>query len=747
MAILGATVAAFMWPKLFFLFFIAYIGYLYWRKNSAFFLVVTAIGMLVFFVHVRHEVKQLTVTTLPETIQVTFQDGYKVNGQYVRGFVKTEDDMRVYMTYKLHSEDEKKALQARSLVGMRMQLTGQLVQPSERLHRFQFSMAAYLKSQGAIGTYEVEHMSFVNMDTSILSRLGRYRFSLLQKIDDTFPETLAGEAKALLFGDQGDLDQQTKRTYQILGITHLFAISGLHVALLGGLFYQFLLFCRVRIHIAVSLLLIALPIYAVLAGGAPSVWRSVMMTVIVLLLQLNSKQLTASDAISVSFVVFVWLQPFSIFQVGFQLSYLATCALIFSSKIIVTSHWLKNGFLITFVCQLLVYPLLLYHFYEISLSSFIVNIFLVPLFSFVLLPINVFFFLNSYVIPSLNTLFFPLYEKVRMALSTFLSVIADLPYQLWQPGRPSTFFLCLAFIAVIWMFVLIEKRFYVWASAMIVVPVLLLSVLPRVHDDLRITYLSVGQGDSTIVELPKREQVIVIDVGGILRFDGDAWKKSDTTYEVGRQVVVPYLKGKGLTTIDQLILTHADADHAEGAEEVLQELRVKAIYVTPSCMGKAVMQDLWQEANKQQIPIYEMMAGTTFRIGDVQFDYLWPYDRMYEGNNDSLVLKITRGTFSTLLTGDLEEDGERTLIEKSSLSTTILSPGHHGSKTSSSDAFLRATQPELAIFSTGLNNRYKHPAKEVVERFQAAGIQTLNTAEDGTIEVIVNKKWTYEMHR
>ena len=743
---LGATLAAFMWPKLFFIFLLVYAIYLYWRRNSMLFIGIVVFSATLLFLHVQHKMDTLP-TTLPETIEVTFQDSYKVKGQYVRGFVKMEDGLKVYVTYKLSSEEEKKRMESSSLVGMKATLTGQLTLPDAPLHRFQFSMASYLKSQGAVGVYEIDKFVFTSVDSSIKMRLGQYRFSLLQKIDETFPVSLAGEAKALLFGDQGDLDQNTKRTYQILGITHLFAISGLHVALLGGLFYQLLLFCRVRLHVAAVLLLIALPIYAVLAGGAPSVWRSVMMTVIVLLIQMRSEKLTASDAISISFIVFVWLQPFSIFQVGFQLSYLATCALIFSSNILVTSHWLKNGFLITFVCQLLVYPLLLYHFYEISLSSFLVNIFLVPLFSFVILPINVFFFLNTFLFSPINTFLFPLYEKLRIALSTLLVTIADLPYQLWQPGRPSMLFVVAMFITVIWMFVFIEKRYYIWATLMIVLPVVSLSFIPKFHDDLRITYLSVGQGDSTIVELPRREQVIVVDVGGVLRFEGDAWKANSTQYEVGRQVVVPYLKGKGLATIDQLILTHADADHAEGAEEVLQELTVRAIYVTPSCMTKPVMQDLWKEAKKQQIPIYEIIAGTSFEIGDVQVDYLWPYDRVYEGNNDSLVLKIARGDFSTLLTGDLEEAGEKELLQKSSVSTTILSPGHHGSKTSSSADFLRATNPQLAIFSTGLNNRYGHPAPEVLERFQSAHIKTLNTAEDGTVEVVVNKNWSYEIHR
>lgn len=269
----------------------------------------------------------------------------------------------------------------------------------------------------------------------------------------------------------------------------------------------------------------------------------------------------------------------------------------------------------------------------------------------------------------------------------------------------------------------------------------MLEINPLLNDELRITYLSVGQGDCTIIELPHRQGVYVIDVGGVLRFQDEAWKTSDSPYEVGRQVVVPYLKGRGLTTIDTLILTHADADHVEGAEEVMQSLRVKEVHITPNSLQKTIMKDVMDEALRQHIPVRERMAGYTFNKGEVGFSYIWPRDTTYEGNNDSLVLKVSKGAFSTLLTGDIEAEGESQLLDDKTLHTTILSPGHHGSKTSSSEAFLQTTQPQLAIFSTGINNRYGHPAQEIRARFDANSIPTLNTAEDGTIEVIVKDAW------
>lgn len=732
-----------MSPKLFICFGL-FLLFLWWRQTSKICIVATIV-VSALCIWRAYDVQQQP-KTLPAQVVLTFQDNMKINGQTLRGFA-TSRYGKLYVTYTITSAAEKERLEQTPLAGLTVRANGTLNAPDAPLHRFQFSMENYLKSEQAHGIYEMKQMTFQGYAQTIAAKLARYRYALLQHIDEQFPESLRAEAKALLFGDQRDIEQDVARTYQILGITHLFAISGLHVALLGGMFYQLLLFCHIRIIWARVLLLAALPTYAVLAGGTPSVWRAAMMTLIVLLLQFKQTKIGAADALAFSFIGFVLYEPAAIFQIGFQLSYLATAALIFSTHLLATSSWLKNAFLMTFVCQLLVYPLLLHHFYEISLSSFIVNIFLVPLFSFIILPLNVCCFFLSYIAPTLNHWLLSLYAPLREYLGDFLTWCAHLPYQLWQPGRPEVWLSCFAMLGVLVMFVAFEKGRYKIALSAVAIPVLLIQIVPMLHSDLRITYLSVGQGDSTIIELPYRRGVYVVDAGGVLRFNSENWKTSDTPYEVGRQVVVPYLKGKGLTSVNTLILTHADADHVEGAEEVMQGVRVKEVHISPSSATESVMKDVLMEAKKQRIAVKEQMAGYSFQHGDVQFNYLWPYDTQYEGNNDSLVLKVSRGQFSTLLTGDIEQQGELALIEKSDVRTTILSPGHHGSKTSSADAFLKQTAAKLAIFSTGKNNRYGHPAQEVRERFEALGIPTLNTAEDGTIEVFVGRDVKLKKHQ
>lgn len=217
-------------------------------------------------------------------------------------------------------------------------------------------------------------------------------------------------------------------------------------------------------------------------------------------------------------------------------------------------------------------------------------------------------------------------------------------------------------------------------------------------------------------------------------------EKSNRSYEIGRDVVVPYLKGKGITKIDKLILTHADSDHVEGAEEVLQEIEVKEIHITPSSYKEKVMNELLMEAESRKIPIIEQISNRSWKVDDITFTYLWPKETTYEGNNDSLVLYMSMNQFDALFTGDLEKVGEQIIVkEYPDLSKIdVLKAGHHGSKTSSSEEFIGKLQPSLTIFSAGENNRYGHPHQEVVERFDAYDLTTLTTSEVGTIEVTIS---------
>lgn len=575
-------------------------------------MIVLTIGLLsyIFFA----TIQLVQPSPLPSSFPLTWSNDYKISGQKLRGFAITTNGQKLYVVYTFSSEQEKINYEHTSMAGMTYLAKGELVSPSPSAHDYAFSMSNYLTSKGATGIVEITSWTFIEKRNSPIIFLAKLRQQMKKHIEMTFPQPLVAEAQALLIGEQDQMDNELQRAYQKLGITHLFAISGLHVALVSWLFIEGLLRIGIRKEMATIALVILLPIYGVIAGGAPSVWRAVSVVELMMLLRYLKWTLSIDDALAISFAGFVLLEPGVIFQIGFQLSYLAAASLVYSSYIFTqTSNWLSRSFFVTFVCQLLVYPLLLHHFYELSISSFFVNIIFVPLFSFVILPFNIVALALTYISLPLANLLFAGYEPLRNGLTNVIYLIQALPFQLWSPGKPSVWLCCLAMLSVLTCFYFLETKRFKNAILVLLFPAICIHLSPMLYSDTKITFLNVGQGDCTVIELPFREAVYVIDAGGLLRFEQEQWKKANKDYEVGKQIVVPFLKGKGIRTIDIFIVTHADADHVEGAEEILQEIGMKEIHVTPGSLKQPIMRDLLREAQKHNVPIKEKMKGTICR--------------------------------------------------------------------------------------------------------------------------------------
>ncbi|WP_236015457.1 DNA internalization-related competence protein ComEC/Rec2 [Planococcus soli] len=673
----------------------------------------------------------------PYSGNLTFRAGAVIDGDSLRGFASLADGTVVYARYRVNSEDEKLTME--SLVDQSVfQVSGIFEAPSPPSHRYAFDMADYLKQNGAASLLAVQSIHTAKANDTWTNRLLGRRDAVKHHIRDHFPESLAAEAEALLIGERENMDPEDQRVHQTLGISHLFAISGLHVGIASGLLYVILIRLHVRKETAIIILLIVLPLYAVIAGGAPSVWRAVSMVSVVLAGRLFGFRLPIAIIMLTSMIAFMLWNPYAMYKIGFQLSYGATFGIIYSLKFLgdIQSS-VKTGFIITFISQMTLYPLLLFHFYELSLSAFVVNSLFVPLFTLLILPANFLLLLLTALFQPAADLVFYFYKPLREGIDQFMVWLAGLPYQLWNPGKPEFFMVVLLTASVYLFYCAAERKFRVRQLLIILVPAILFTAWPYLDPRLKVTFLDVGQGDSALIELPHRRAVYLIDSGGVLRFDTEAFKEKKRPYEIGRQVVAPYLKGSGISTIDTFIISHPDADHAEGAEEIFGLFAVDELHLTPGSASNALMIDLAPDAAEAQVVFPG--GGSNWTVGETQFAYLSPVDGEYEGNNDSLVLLMKTGDYRVLFTGDLEADGEKELLasygrELSGL--TVLKVGHHGSKTSSSEEFLAALKPGLSIFSTGADNRYGHPSTEVVERFAEMKLKTLNTAENGTIRLL-----------
>ncbi|ANU12875.1 DNA internalization-related competence protein ComEC/Rec2 [Planococcus halocryophilus] len=684
--------------------------------------------------------KDIFDTSQSYTGELIFHTGTVIDGDSLRGFATLQDGTIVYARFRLTSNEQKLHME-RLVSNSKFLVTGVFEEATPPSHRYSFNMTHYLRHNGAASLLKVESISGVMENKTWINRLLKRRDLFKTHIREHFPETLAAEAEALLIGERENMDPEDRRIHQTLGISHLFAISGLHVGIASGLLYVLLIRLHIRKETALVILLLVLPLYAVIAGGAPSVWRALSMVVIVTSGKLMNIKVPLANIMLTSIVVFVLWDPYAMYQIGFQLSYGATFGIIYSLNMLrAIKSPVKAGFVITFISQVTLYPLLLFHFYELSLSAFVVNSLFVPLFTVFILPANFLLLFLTAVFPPVANFVFYFYEPLREHIDQLMIAIASLPYQLWVPGKPGIGAFVLLMSSVYLFYCAVEREFRWWHLLILFVPAILFTSLPYMDPRLKVTFLDVGQGDSAVIEMPYRQAVYLVDSGGVLRFDVETFKEKKRPYEIGRQVVAPYLRGRGISSLDAMILSHPDADHAEGAEEIFGMFSVKELHLTPGSTSNALMLELAPFTAEAKVVF--PAAGSNWRDGETDFIYLSPSDAKYEGNNDSLVLLMKTGDYRILFTGDLEAEGEKDLLDSYGgelAGLTVLKVGHHGSKTSSSEEFLTALAPELSIFSTGKDNRYGHPSPEVVERFNKLELKTLNTAENGTITLLYDE--------
>jgi competence protein ComEC len=266
---------------------------------------------------------------------------------------------------------------------------------------------------------------------------------------------------------------------------------------------------------------------------------------------------------------------------------------------------------------------------------------------------------------------------------------------------------------------------------------------------LRVEFLDVGQGDSALLTTPDGT-TILIDGGGQPNFsranndreDGEPAFERDTR-SIGERVVSQYLWSRGLDRVDYLIATHADADHIDGLNDIARNFKVRGAIVARAPANDSEFAKFSQTMNNARVPLEIVGAGDVIQLGNVLIDVLWPRPIQTADspsrNNDSLVLRVRFGEKSFLFTADIEKEAEAALVTTAvGLKTDVVKVPHHGSRTSSTEQFVAAAQPALAVISVGRHSIFGHPHREVVERWRASGAQVITTGEEGTISVVTD---------
>ena len=699
-------------------------------KNKAALKLVGLVGsfFLVYFLFLHHRATIQDKQAPVEIDQVTLvADTLSVNGEQLSAIGKAKGQT-YQVFYRLKSEKEQHFFKTTSQT---LVLKGKItLTPATGQRNFQgFNYQSYLASQGIYRIAQIERLDQVVPQKSLspLAFFHQLRRRALVHIQTHFPSPMRHYMTGLLFGYLDKEFDEQSQLYTSLGIIHLFALSGMQVGFFLGWFrYGLLRLGLPKDYLFIVLLPFSL-CYGLMTGWTASVLRSLVQS---LLAEFGIKKL---DNMGITLLLLFLLLPHFLLTVGGVLS--CSYAFLLCLFDFEDLSSLKKSIYTSLVLCLGILPFLTYYYGTFQPVSLILTaIFSIVFDSFLLPVLTVFFALSGFlVLTQLN----PLFEWMESFLTWIQSWIGQ-PLIL---GKPSLFQFGLMIAVLVMVFDFWKKPQFRICLLMIFGLLMVWVKHPLTNE---VTVVDVGQGDSIFLRSMKGD-TILIDVGGKVTFGTkEKWQESSQTSNA-EKTLIPYLQARGVSQIDYLVLTHTDTDHIGDLEEVAKCFKIKEICVSQGALTKP---SFVKRLRTIKCPVHTLKAGDKLPMMGSNLQVLYPNKVGDGGNNDSIVLygKLLGSIF--LFTGDLEKEGEEELMASyPNLKASILKAGHHGSKGSSSEAFLDQLHPSLALVSAGENNRYKHPNDETLERFKQRHIKVLRTDKDGAIRFKGWFKWSSETVR
>ena len=659
------------------------------------------------------------VRILPDTI--------KVNGDSLS--FRGKSDGRIFQVYyKLQSEEEKEQFQ--TLTDLHdLELEGKLSEPEGQRNFGGFDYQAYLKTQGIYQTLNIKKLQSLQKVGSrdIGENLSSLRRKAVVWIKTHFPDPMRNYMTGLLLGHLDTDFEEMNELYSSLGIIHLFALSGMQVGFFMDGFKKLLLRLGLTQEKLKWLTYPFSLIYAGLTGFSASVIRTLLQK---LLAQHGVKGL---DNFALTVLVLFIIMPNFFLTAGGVLSCAYAFILTMTSK---EGEGLKTVVRESLVISLGILPILSFYFAEFQPWSILLTFVFSFLFDLVFLPLLSILFALSFLYPviQLNFIFEWLEGIIRL-----VSQVASRPLVF---GQPNAWLLILLLISLALVYDLRKNIKRLAVLSLLITGLFLLTKHPLENE---ITMLDVGQGESIFLR-DVTGKTILIDVGGKAESDKkiEKWQEKATTSNAQR-TLIPYLKSRGVAKIDQLILTNTDKEHVGDLLEVTKAFHVGEILVSK---GSLKQKEFVAELQETQTKVRSVATGENFPIFGSQLEVLSPRKIGDEGHEDFLVLygKLLDKHF--LFTGNLEEKGERDLLKQyPDLEVDVLKAGQHGSKKSSSSAFLEKLKPEMTLISVGKNNRTKLPHQETLTRLQGINSKVYRTDQQGAIRFKGWKSWKIESVR
>ncbi len=590
-------------------------------------------------------------------------------------------------------------------------------------NRFDYQTWLFINKYSATGYVKKSIQNKRISSTPCVYMLACLRNQLIVISDDLLKQSdYKGIVQALVLGVKNAISREQQQIMIDTGTNHLLAISGLHIGIIALLFYAIAkwfwrqsLFLQTRFmqqHFSLATAFIVCVFYAAMAGFSLPTQRALFMFFALLLSQFLYRNSSLWNSYFLALLMVLVISPLSPLSAGFWLSFVAVAI------IITVINWSKNkafskvqmAFIIQLALVVFLSPFIMLHFHTVNLHSLLANLFAVPVASFVIIPFSFILMMVAIIYMPLAKLLLWLLEQILYGYFEVLNVIDSIFALKWHSNIDVSAITLLFFISI---FVVLFK----WKKPLALV-FLLISLGGLIFKSdkkplLKVHVFDVGQGLSVLVQT--KNKTLLYDTG-------PAYSNKFTAVQ---SIVIPYLNSHGIKEIDKLVLSHSDADHIGDYKKLLTSIKVKKVET-----GQPAFFDNQFKSCHLQAP---------WRWDNVHFEYLFVAVNSKKDNDFSCVLKITVNK-TILLTGDIEKKVELALVQKyqNYLQSDVIVVPHHGSKSSSSNVFLDAVKPKIAISSNGYLNRFKHPASLVVARYQHKKIRFYTTAKQGALTVSIN---------
>ena len=672
--------------------------------------------------------------------------------------------------------------------GDKIAFSGTYTKPEKQRNYKGFDYSQYIKQLKVYGTIMCEKIQFIenNQGNGIFKISNQILERIVLRTKRVLNEETASILLGFILGNKTDIDEQTQDDFRNASMSHILAISGMHVAyvLLGINFIFKKLFGKRNTEIISIFILI---FYMFITNFSPSIVRAGIMGIILIFSKLIYRKNDIYNTISISLFLILIYNPFLIQNLGLLLSYGGVIGIVIFNKYIL--NILKNINVKNKIYKYKIRPQIgryIDKIKEIISVSISVQLFILPLIISSLNTFNPYFLISNLILSfvigpvvilgfifiililinsSIAEIFSPLIQ-IGITILKLISNIGKLPFSKIYVATPTIFLISIYYLFLFVLFLCYNiysiknpsktqirvknlialmkinlRKNGKKVRLIIIIIILSFSVIYCIPKKLKIHFIDVGQGDSSLIITPQKK-TILIDGGG----------SSNSDFDVGKSTLIPYILDRGFTSIDIVIISHFDQDHVGAIFTLLQELRVGRVYISKQAENSENYEKFLKIISEKNIKVYEVMAGNKIHVEkNLYLDILWPTENLIFTNalnNNAMVFNLHYKKFSMLFTGDIEEASEKEILKlysknKDLLKANILKVAHHGSKTSSTSEFINVVNPKIAVIGVGKNNKFGHPNENVLERLKQLGCKVFRTDLGGEISIEVNRSSKY----